>query len=57
VLSSISRKEMGRNGRSAHFFLDYSNSSWTLVRRHTGAHCKLPQKVMVGSLAVLCHGI
>ena len=35
--------EMERNGRSAHFFLDCSDSSRTLVRRHTGAHCQLPQ--------------
>ena len=28
------------------FFLDYSDSSRTLVRRHTGAHCQLPQKVI-----------
>jgi hypothetical protein len=28
------------------FFLDYSDSSRTLVRRHTGAHCQLPQRVI-----------
>jgi len=52
VLFSRRRKEMGvpkwafRNGLSAHFFLDYSDSSRTLVRRHTGAHGQLPQKVI-----------
>ena len=35
-----------RNGRSAHFFLDYSDSCRTLVKRHTWAHSQLPQKVI-----------
>ena len=38
MLSSRNRKEMGVPP-----ILDHS--SRTLVRRHTGAHCQLPQKV------------
>ena len=46
MLSSGSRKEMGVPPISAHFSLDYFDSSWTLVTRHTGAHCQLAQKVI-----------
>ena len=46
MLSSRSRKEIGvPKWAFRHFFLDYSDSSRTLVRRHTGAHCQLSQKV------------
>ena len=43
MLSSRSRKEMGV---PPILFLDYSDSSWTLVTRYTGAHCQLPQKLI-----------
>ena len=45
MLSSRNRKEMGVPPMFC-FFLDYSDSSRTLVRRHTGAHGQLPQKVI-----------
>jgi len=41
TLTCYSRKD----GCSDHFFLEYSDSSLT-IKRHTGAHCQLPQKVI-----------